>query len=59
MNAGKGDKPRPVDKEKYDNNYKKIFGRKRKGQGYQGYQGHEDFHDCLKKIGVGKFKKTY
>ena len=24
MNAGKGDKPRPVDKEKYDNNYKKY-----------------------------------
>ena len=59
MNAGKGDKPRPVDKAKYDNNYKKIFGDKREVIGYQGYQGAEDCKDCLKKIGVKKFKKTY
>lgn len=25
MSAGKGDKPRPVDKEKYDRNYERIF----------------------------------
>jgi hypothetical protein len=56
MNAGKGDKPRPVDKRKYDNNYKKIFGHKR---GVTGYQGLEDCVDCLKKIGLKKFKKIY
>ena len=61
MSAGKGDKPRPVDKRKYDNNYKKIFGEKDYGQlgkkfakeleeGYQGYQGKKS-----SKI----FKKTY
>ena len=55
MNAGKGDKPRPVDKQKYDDNYKKIFGPKK---GYQGYQG-EECKDCFKKIGIKKFKKTY
>jgi hypothetical protein len=65
MSAGKGDRPRPVDKSKYDNNYKKIFGRKEKPiidpktgkafpQGYQGYQGCEG---CLKKIGAKKLKK--
>ena len=27
--AGKGDKPRPVDKVKYDENFDKIFKRKR------------------------------
>ena len=56
MNAGKGDRPRPVDKRKYDNNYKKIFGGKK---GYQGYQSHEDCVDCFKKMGIKKFKKTY
>ena len=25
---GKGDTPRPVDKEKYDDNYKRVFGEK-------------------------------
>ena len=25
MMAGKGDKPRPVDKEKFDRNYERIF----------------------------------
>ena len=25
MSAGKGDKPRPVDKEKYDRNFERIF----------------------------------
>jgi len=59
MSAGKGDKPRPVDKRKYDNNYKKIFGQKRGVTGYQGYQGYEDCVDCLKKIGLKKFKKIY
>jgi hypothetical protein len=59
MNAGKGDKPRPVDKKKYDNNYKKIFRSKKGYQGYQGYQGHKDCADCLKKRGIKKFKKTY
>lgn len=28
--AGKGDTPRPVDKERYDRNYTRIFGRKKK-----------------------------
>lgn len=27
---GKGDRPRPVDKKKYDNNYEKIFRKKKK-----------------------------
>ena len=26
---GKGDRPRPVDKKKYDNNYEKIFRKKK------------------------------
>jgi hypothetical protein len=30
MSAGKGDKPRPVDKKKYDENYDAIFGKKNK-----------------------------
>ena len=56
MNAGKGDRPRPVDKQKYDNNYKKIFNCEKTPIGYQG---HKDCIDCFKKIGVKKFKKTY
>jgi hypothetical protein len=28
--AGKGDSPRPVDKVKYDQNYERIFGKKKK-----------------------------
>lgn len=28
MSAGKGDKPRPVDKEKYDRNFERIFSKK-------------------------------
>ena len=56
MSAGKGDKPRPVDKKKYDNNYKKIFGPKK---GFTGYQGYEDCVDCFKKMGAKKIKKTY
>ena len=28
--AGKGSKPRPVDKKKYDRNYERIFGKKKK-----------------------------
>lgn len=27
---GKGDRPRPVDKKKYDNNYERIFRKKTK-----------------------------
>lgn len=27
---GKGDRPRPVDKKKYDRNYERIFGKKKK-----------------------------
>ena len=49
MNAGKGDRPRSVDKKVYDNNYKKIFSRK----GYQGYQGYQE------RKGGKIFKKTY
>lgn len=30
MSAGKGDKPRPVDKKKYDENYELIFRKKKK-----------------------------
>ena len=55
MSAGKGDRPRPVDKKKFDNNYKKIFDRK---NGLLGYQS-EECKDCLKKMGVKKFKKIY
>lgn len=29
-NAGKGDKYRPVDRDKYRENYEKIFGKKKK-----------------------------
>lgn len=28
--AGKGDSPRPVNKTKYDQNYERIFGKKKK-----------------------------
>ena len=62
--SGKGDRPRSVDKHKYDNNYKKIFGKKDYGrlgerfakelaEGYQGYQGYQGGKSS--KI----FKKTY
>lgn len=27
--AGKGDKPRPLDKKRYDENYERIFGKKK------------------------------
>ena len=30
--AGKTDAPRPVDKEKYDKNYERIYGKKKKGK---------------------------
>jgi hypothetical protein len=29
MSAGKGDKPRPIDRKKYDENYDRIFRKKR------------------------------
>lgn len=32
--AGKGDKPRPVDKNKYDKNWERIFGKKMKLTNY-------------------------
>lgn len=31
--AGKGDRPRPVDKEKWEENYNRLFGEKRKKDG--------------------------
>ena len=30
MSAGKGDKPRPINKEKFDENYEAIFGPRNK-----------------------------
>ena len=31
--AGKGDRPRPVDKKKWEDNYERLFGPKRKKDG--------------------------
>ena len=31
MTNGKGDKPRPINREKYDKNFEKIFNRTKKG----------------------------
>lgn len=28
--AGKGDRPRPVDKEKWEQNYQRLFGKKKR-----------------------------
>jgi hypothetical protein len=61
MNAGKGDKPRPVNKAKYNENYKKIFGDKDYGRLGERFADEleENCEDCFKKIGIKKFKKTY
>jgi hypothetical protein len=32
MSNGKGDKPRPVDKKRYDANYDRIFGKKKESK---------------------------
>lgn len=42
--SGKGDKPRPVDKDKYDKNYDKIFRKKKRGS--------QSKHHCIYINGV-------
>lgn len=55
MSSGKGDKPRPVDKKKFDQNYKKIFGEKLPFS----YQSNKKRKNCLKKTNKKKFRKIY